>query len=79
MPCPGVWCRTVLVAKELEMPLDLVTPRKIGHPGNPEYAICAITEAGELFCNESVREYLDQDWLQRRVIRGGVIAGCYVQ
>lgn len=69
----------VVVAKELEMPLDLVIPRKIGHPGNPEYAICGITEAGELFCNESEREYLDQDWLQRRVIRDDVIAGCSVQ
>ncbi len=57
----------VVVARELEMPLDLVIPRKIGHPGNPEYAVCAITEAGELFCSESEREYIDQDWLQRRV------------
>lgn len=36
-------------------------------------------DAGELFCNESVREYLDQDWLQRRVIIYDVIAGCSVQ
>lgn len=35
------------VAKALSLPLDIVVPRKIGAPGNPEYAIGAITESGE--------------------------------
>jgi predicted phosphoribosyltransferase len=35
------------VARELALPLDIVVPRKIGAPGNEEYAIGAITEAGE--------------------------------
>lgn len=35
------------VARELKLPLDIVVPRKIGAPGNPEYAIGAITESGE--------------------------------
>lgn len=35
------------VAKALALPLDIVVPRKIGAPGNPEYAIGAITESGE--------------------------------
>ncbi|TNE77440.1 MAG: phosphoribosyl transferase [Gammaproteobacteria bacterium] len=54
------------VARELQMPLDLVIPRKIGHPGNPEYAVCAVTEGGELLCDEFERTYLDEDWLARR-------------
>lgn len=57
-----------LVAKALQMPMDLVIPRKIGHPNNPEYAICAVAEGGELLCNESEREYVDESWLQRQVI-----------
>jgi putative phosphoribosyl transferase len=35
------------VANALCVPLDIVVPRKIGAPGNPEYAIGAITEEGE--------------------------------
>lgn len=35
------------VARELKLPLDIVVPRKIGAPGNEEFAIGAITESGE--------------------------------
>ncbi len=46
------------IAKTLELPLDLVVPRKIGAPGNPEFAIGAITEEGEGIFNEGViRDY----------------------
>lgn len=55
------------VAKTLELPLDLVVPRKIGAPGNPEFAIGAITEEGEGIFNEAVirdygisKEYIDK-------------------
>ena len=34
------------VARELNLPLDIVVPRKIGAPANPEFAIGAITETG---------------------------------
>lgn len=35
------------VAKALHLPLDIICPRKIGAPFNPELAIGAITETGE--------------------------------
>lgn len=35
------------VAQALSLPLDIVIPRKIGAPGNPEYAIGAIAESGD--------------------------------
>lgn len=35
------------IAKELNLPLDVVAPRKIGDPGNEEFAVGAITELGE--------------------------------
>ncbi|MCL4458628.1 MAG: phosphoribosyltransferase [Chloroflexi bacterium] len=40
------------VAKSLGLPLDVFITRKIGAPGNPEYAIGAIAENGEVQLNE---------------------------
>lgn len=42
------------VASHLHLPLDIVCPRKIGAPFNPEYAIGAITETGEGILDEKV-------------------------
>lgn len=36
----------------LHVPLDILLTRKIGAPGNPEYALGAICETGALFWNE---------------------------
>ena len=55
------------VARRLQMPVDLVIPRKIGHPGNPEYALCAVTESGDLVCNESELPMVSEDWLAEQV------------
>ncbi len=52
------------IAKFLRVPLELVIARKIGHPENPEYAVAAITEKGELFCSEKEKELLDPKWLK---------------
>lgn len=57
----------VEVARALHMPLELVITRKIGHPYNPEYAICAISESGELICNDRERKQVPDDWLNQRV------------
>ncbi|HEY4512658.1 MAG TPA: phosphoribosyltransferase family protein [Candidatus Paceibacterota bacterium] len=57
------------IAKALELPLDIVVTRKIGHPNNPEYAICAVDEKGELFCNEAEAGSVDQNWLKAEVSR----------
>jgi putative phosphoribosyl transferase len=37
------------VARELDLPLDLVVVRKVGHPWQPEYAIGAVTSSGGLY------------------------------
>lgn len=47
----------VEVADALNAPLDLVIPRKIGAPGNPELAVGAVA-GGEVVINESVRAEL---------------------
>lgn len=51
------------VAQTLHAPLDIVVPRKIGAPGNPEYAIGALTETGEAIFNEAERVQVDPKWL----------------
>lgn len=53
----------VEVAEYLQAPLDLVIPRKIGHPMQPEYAICAVGESGFLACNPDAVADLDPEWL----------------
>jgi predicted phosphoribosyltransferase len=55
------------LARALNMPLDLVIPRKIGHPYNPEYAICAVAETGETVCNERELARADKEWFEQRV------------
>ncbi|MCL4466607.1 MAG: phosphoribosyltransferase [Chloroflexi bacterium] len=46
------------VARTLSLPLDVIITRKVGAPGNPEYAIGAISEAGEPQLNEREIAYM---------------------
>lgn len=70
------------VAIELDAPLDIVVPRKIGAPGNPEFAIGAVTEDGARVLNKEAmvmvgasKEYLEKtieeeiSEIKRRVTR----------
>lgn len=42
----------------LHLPLDVFITRKIGAPGNPEYALGAVTECGNIYLNpEAVAEF----------------------
>lgn len=52
------------IAQKLKIPLDLVITRKIGHPADREFAICAITEDGERVCDESSLQGIDEEWLE---------------
>lgn len=55
----------VEVARRLHAPLDLLIVRKIGHPVQPEYAIGALTDEGEVFLNEDEAAAVDPRWLAR--------------
>lgn len=59
------------IAKELSLPLNAVVPRKIGAPGNSEFAIGAITEDGQGVFNDSVIRMLNvsSDYLNREIAR----------
>lgn len=55
------------VARELQLPMDLVIPRKLGHPWQPEYAIGAVTETGDPVCNEDERRRVEPAWFEVKV------------
>lgn len=61
------------VAKELGAQLDVVITRKIGAPGEPEYAIGAVTQDGEVVLDETAvkmlgikGEYIDREAASQR-------------
>jgi len=52
------------VAAVLDAPLDIVVPRKIGYPGNPELAIGAISEEGEGVFSLSLLNLVSEEYLR---------------
>ena len=58
------------VARALGLPLEAIITRKIGAPGNPEYAIGAIAEGGEAVLNHSeIRAFgISQQYLDREIL-----------
>lgn len=55
------------VAASLHAPLDLLIPRKVGIPGNEEYAIASVTETGEVVKSEAEVAVADPYWFERAV------------
>ncbi|MFA5946609.1 MAG: phosphoribosyltransferase family protein [Patescibacteria group bacterium] len=58
-----------IVAQHLHAPLDLLIPRKIGHPDNPEYAIASVSEKGKVIKNELEVSRIDPAWFEAEVER----------
>lgn len=52
------------ISRYLNLPLDLVVVRKIGHPVNSEFAIAAITENGKIAENKNMVEGVDPKWYE---------------
>lgn len=46
-----------VISRELRLPLDVFITRKIGSPGNQEYALGAIAETGYVHINEEAMRY----------------------
>ncbi len=57
------------VAKAIKAPLDVALVRKIGHPQNPEYAIAAIGESGEMVLEKSEVLGVSHDWFTAEIAR----------
>jgi len=63
------------VARSLGLPLDVIVPRKIGAPFNPELAIGAMTEDGTMILDENLVSrlgvsdaYIEEESRKQRVI-----------
>jgi len=57
------------IARALGMELDLIIPRKVGHPYNPEYAIAAVGETGDPVVNQAEVARVDAKWFEQEVAR----------
>ena len=56
------------IANTLNLPLDVLIVRKIGYPGNPEFAVGAVGESGRLVLGEEERS-VDTDYLKKEVAK----------
>jgi putative phosphoribosyl transferase len=61
------------IAEGLRCPLDILIVRKIGFPGDPEFAVGAVSETGTVVFNESIvagyrvsRDYLEQETARQK-------------
>lgn len=57
LPRGGV-VTAVPVAEALDAPLDVLVARKIGAPGNPEFAIGAVSSHGQVVLNEAALRFV---------------------
>lgn len=57
------------VARILGYDLDIEVVRKIGAPGNPEYAVAAVDADGELIAGENLTA--DEEYLRREAVSAG--------
>lgn len=55
------------IAKELNLPLDIIAVRKIGSPESEEYAIGAIDIDGDGVWNEEELKRINKEWLAQKV------------
>jgi len=55
------------IAQILNLPMDLIVVKKIGHPLDPEYAVGAITANGVLASNEAAIADIGPEWLKEEI------------
>lgn len=64
VPRGGVIVAAV-VASALQANLDIIVSRKVGAPGNPEFAVAAVAPDGELFIDPESFIPVSQEYLER--------------
>ncbi|RPF47183.1 putative phosphoribosyltransferase [Thermodesulfitimonas autotrophica] len=61
------------IARALQLPLDIIIPRKIGAPHNPELAIGAVTQDGTAIFNEELlRHFHLPEEIRERLVAAAV-------
>src|SRR3989338_8896501 len=56
-----------IIADELKAELDVVLVHKLGHPGNPEYAIGAVDEQGSVYADSAILSTIDKNLVAQEV------------
>jgi len=57
------------IAHSLHTPLDIIITRKIGHPYQPEYAVAAINENGDIVGDVKELSGMNTDWLKTEIAK----------
>lgn len=59
------------IAVKLNLPLDVICPRKIGAPLNPELAIGAVTESGDVYLDPTLIAFLkvEHSYIDQQVVK----------
>lgn len=55
------------ITQAYNFPLELIIPRKIGRPSQPEYSIAAVSEDGIVITNEKEVAHVDKQWFAEAV------------
>jgi putative phosphoribosyl transferase len=62
------------ISAALHVPLDVFLVRKLGAPGNPEYALGAVTETGTVYLNPQAGEVLNCPTTSSRYLEQVILA-----
>lgn len=55
------------VASLIHAPLKCIVVKKIGHPKQPELAVCVVTASGTALCQSKLIATLDQTWVDEEI------------
>ena len=58
------------IASKLDAPLDMIFVKKIGHPENSEFTICAMADDGPPVCTPDEIQKISSKWLDKEIDRG---------
>ena len=58
-----------ILSKSLNLPVEIICPKKIAHPMNPEYGVGAVTEFGDVVLDELAAKAILLSPVQLEVIR----------
>jgi len=65
---PGGVLTGFAVAKDLQLPLELVISHRVPHPLNKKTSVCVVTEEGERVCDEIGVCGVDSQWIEHTAV-----------
>lgn len=58
------------IAGKMDAPLDMIFVKKIGHPENSEFTICAMADDGPPVCTPDEVQKVSSKWLDKEIEKG---------